>query len=117
MAIRRKLIREMVQSLLKKHKVQRGEVPVETIVKSLGITIKVDEVNENLSGFVARRKGSQKAIIGVNKAHHPNRRRFTIAHELGHYLLHEGEQVHLDTSPDSFTINLRNSEIVEGRKQ
>jgi Zn-dependent peptidase ImmA (M78 family) len=114
MAIRRKLIREMVQSLLKKHKVQRGEVPVETIVKSLGIIIKIDEVNENLSGFVARKKGSQKAIIGVNKAHHPNRQRFTIAHELGHYLLHEGEQVHLDTSPDSFTINLRNSESSKG---
>ena len=35
-------------------------------------------------------------------------------HELGHYLLHEGEQVHLDTSPDSFTINLRNLESSKG---
>ena len=31
-------------------------------------------------------------------------------HELGHYLLHEGEQVHLDTSPDSFTIKGENND-------
>ena len=32
-----------------------------------------------------------RSIIGVNARHHPNRRRFSIAHELGHYLLHKGE--------------------------
>lgn len=28
-----------------------------------------------------------KYIITVNKDHHPNRQRFTIAHELGYYML------------------------------
>ena len=44
-----------------------------------------------------REKGARKIIIGVNKSHHPNRRRFTIAHEIGHLVLHKGEMVHLDS--------------------
>ena len=29
-------------------------------------------------------------MIGVNWLHHPNRQRFTIAHEIGHFVLHRG---------------------------
>ena len=38
-------------------------------------------------------------IIGVNSLHHPNRQRFTIAHEIGHLELHRGiltTSVHVD---------------------
>ena len=38
-------------------------------------------------------------IIGVNSLHHPNRQRFTIAHELGHLELHRDmitSNVHVD---------------------
>jgi Zn-dependent peptidase ImmA (M78 family) len=34
-----------------------------------------------------------KPVIGVNANHHPNRQRFTIAHELGHVLLHRNRLV------------------------
>jgi len=39
-------------------------------------------------------------VIGVNSSHHFNRQRFTIAHELGHLILHhrEMERVHIDRS-------------------
>ena len=40
-----------------------------------------------------------EAIIGVNSLHHPNRQRFTIAHEIGHLVLHRDlllEGVHVD---------------------
>src|SRR5690606_21568604 len=40
----------------------------------------------------------------VNEAHNAARRRFTIAHELGHLVLHRGTAVHVD---DSFRFNLR----------
>jgi Zn-dependent peptidase ImmA (M78 family) len=30
-------------------------------------------------------------VIGVNEDHHPNRQRFTIAHELGHFILHRDD--------------------------
>src|SRR5690606_683483 len=58
----------------------------------------------NISGMLVDRNGS--SIIGVNASHHPNRRRFSIAHELGHALLHD------DVSRqfvDSYTVAFRNA--------
>ena len=50
------------------------------------------------------RSGDNEAVIGVNSAHHINRQRFTIAHELGHLCLHKGKDVHIDRS---FRVNRR----------
>ena len=114
MPVRRKQIREMVEQLLTKHRVGHGPVPVERIARSLGIGIKLDAVDDELSGFLVRNKDTGKAIIGANKSHHPNRLRFTIAHELGHFLLHQGELVHLDGEPASFTVDFRDRESRRG---
>jgi len=114
MAVRRKQIRQMVEALLARTKVKNGAVPVEAIVRSLGIEIKLDKVDDELSGFIVRDKQSKRAIIGANKSHHEHRRRFTIAHELGHFLLHEGHIVHLDQNIGALRVNLRNSESARG---
>lgn len=115
MAIRRKQIRQVVQDILAKHKIKSAPVDVEKIVKALKISISLESVNDELSGFLYRDKKANRAVIGANKAHHENRQRFTIAHELGHFLLHEGETIHLDSGPrNSFTINLRNTESAKG---
>ena len=45
-------------------------------------------------------------VIGVNKAHALTRRRFTVAHELAHALLHEGEEVHYDKD---FRVDFRSA--------
>lgn len=53
-------------------------------------------------------------IIGVNALHHPHRQRFTIAHELGHYMLHRNllsNEVHVDKQ---FKILMRNSKSSTG---
>jgi Zn-dependent peptidase ImmA (M78 family) len=115
MAIRRKQIRELVEKLLARHHVSEGAVPVEKIVRSFGIEIKLDAVDDDLSGFLVREnKGQKRSLIGANKSHHPHRQRFTIAHELGHFLLHEGETVHLDEYRQAFTINLRDKHSAQG---
>jgi Zn-dependent peptidase ImmA (M78 family) len=113
MAVRRKQIRDIIESLLARHKITRAPVPVEKIAKELGIQIKLDKVDDDLSGFIVRDTG-KRALIGANKSHHPNRQRFTIAHELGHYLLHAGHTVHLDEGRVALTINLRNPESSKG---
>jgi Zn-dependent peptidase ImmA (M78 family) len=100
--------------LLHKYKITEGPVPVEQVVQSLGIEIKLDKVDDELSGFLVREKKAGRTVIGANKSHHPHRRRFTIAHELGHFLLHEGETVHLDEYRQAFTINLRDSQSATG---
>lgn len=52
------------------------------------------ELDEDISGMIKKIEG--KGSIFVNNAHHPNRQRFTIAHELGHYFLDHINGVHVD---------------------
>ncbi len=47
-----------------------------------------------LSGFLVELESGP--IIGFNQSHTHGRQRFTIAHELGHYLLQHHEHYHLD---------------------
>ncbi len=37
-----------------------------------------------------------RAIIGVNATHPPTRQRFTIAHEIGHFLMHSERSMFVD---------------------
>jgi Zn-dependent peptidase ImmA (M78 family) len=72
-------------------------VPVEKIAKSLGARVRFSPLDDELSGFVFVKNGVP--IIGVNSLHHPNRQRYTIAHELGHLELHRQlitSEVHVD---------------------
>jgi len=80
-------------------------VPVETIAKFLDLKISLEPFEGDISGCTIRR--GDKAVIGVNSLHHPNRQRFTIAHEIGHFLMHKGEQVIVDRH---FRINFRDAE-------
>lgn len=95
MAIRRKHIRQVVNQLLEDHGVEQAPVLVEEMAARMGANINRMEVEDNLSGFLFR-QGAAGTIIGVNQRHHHNRQRFTIAHELGHMVLHTGDPVHWD---------------------
>ena len=53
----------------------------------IGVQLEQADLGEDCSGVLVRR--GQSAMIGVHWGHRPNRQRFTIAHELGHFLLHE----------------------------
>lgn len=54
----------------------------------LGLEIKESsELPNKISGFIKQIE-SGTICICVNKSHAPNRKRFTVAHELGHYFLH-----------------------------
>lgn len=62
-------------------------VPVVAICRKLGIEVLKTEFTEpSLSGVVVNKDG--RFCIYVNRHHGMGRRRFTIAHELGHALLH-----------------------------
>jgi Zn-dependent peptidase ImmA (M78 family) len=112
--VRRKHVRTVVEALLKGQQVRSPSVPVEEIASDLGIEVVRKEAPDDLSGFLLRNPAGGKAVIGVNPAHHPNRQRFTIAHEIGHFLLHEGEQMHVDRANFSFKVMLRDAKSSEG---
>lgn len=96
MMVRRRHIRSLVERLLKEHNITRIPVDPIPIVASLGIQLKASPGPEEISGFFMRDPQTGRPIIGVNTAHHLKRQRFTIAHELGHFYLHDYKEVHID---------------------
>jgi Zn-dependent peptidase ImmA (M78 family) len=97
-------IERFVDQLLEEHQITAPAVPVEKIAKKAGVELKYGDLGE-VSGLLVRAEG--KATIGVNECHPPVRRRFTIAHELGHFLLHEGISAHCDRD---YKVNYRSQE-------
>ena len=67
----------------------RIPVPVDEIISHLGLGPTLVQLPDNISGAIKRNESSPAGyIIVVNSTHHPNRQRFTMAHELGHYIYH-----------------------------
>ena len=90
-----KNIRVRVKNILDQLKITRAPIDPEMIANYFGIKIQYEPLQGDISGCLLRDK-KDGAIIGVNSLHHENRQRFTIAHELGHYLLHKGELTFID---------------------
>lgn len=72
--------------LLRKLDLFTVPVDVQAVAERLGATVVVDDLDDDVSGFLLREK--KVTTIAVNKQHHPNRQRFTVAHECGHLFLH-----------------------------
>jgi Zn-dependent peptidase ImmA (M78 family) len=90
-------IEASANGLLAQYSIQSAPVDVAGIARDLGVTVHFEQLEEEVSGMLVV-KNKEKHIV-VNKGHHPNRRRFTIAHELGHLTLHykQGDEVYVDT--------------------
>jgi Zn-dependent peptidase ImmA (M78 family) len=65
------------------------DVPVKlgAIAKELGIDVKLSSLPLNISGQIARTQSGYE--IKINRHESRQRQRFTLAHELAHYLLHK----------------------------
>ncbi len=100
--VRYSKIAALVDDLLDRHRITTAPVPLERIATAEGLLISKKPLDDDVSGFLLRSGSSM--VIGVNGNQAPNRRRFTIAHELGHALLHEGDELHVDRG---FRINFR----------
>lgn len=96
MPVRRRHIRSVVEQLLVTHGVRAAPVDVGSMAVALDAQIHNEMAATNLSGFLLRDVGSGRSVIGVNRSHSETRKRFTIAHEIGHLLLHEGDALHVD---------------------
>jgi len=109
--VRRRSIRTLTKRLLQEHQVDAPPVDVAKLAEQMGIAVHFEPADDELSGFLLRDVDRFKALIGVNKNHPPSRQRFTIAHELGHLLLHEGEPLHVDRG---MKVNLRDGTSSQG---
>jgi Zn-dependent peptidase ImmA (M78 family) len=82
--------------LLRKYGVAVPPVPVKEIAEKAGISVRYQPFRGESDISAVLKKDAGKAVIGVNSAHSATRQRFSIAHELGHYYLHEHEPLFVD---------------------
>ena len=61
---------------------------VAAVAEKVGIRIEYISLENDLSGILYKDEEDDSWVMQVNEDHHPNRRRYTIAHELGHFCLH-----------------------------
>ena len=80
--------------LLTRCRVEKPPVDVEKMARGLGIDIQLQDFPDEVSGALFR--GPDRVVIAANANHHRNRRRFTVAHELGHHLLHPDSPAYYD---------------------
>jgi Zn-dependent peptidase ImmA (M78 family) len=110
MAIRKRKIQALTTALLEANNITDGPVPVAQIAQTRGARIFLSSLDGGLSGFLYR--DSNESVIGVNTSHPAARQNFTIAHELGHLMLHDQEeQLHVD---HEFKVRLRNDVSSQG---
>ncbi|MEG4917677.1 ImmA/IrrE family metallo-endopeptidase [Microcoleus sp. B7-D4] len=98
--VRKKQIQQLVGDLhtqLKKNGEFQAPIPVEKLAREMNAqVVQVETEDDDLSGFLFRDPATGKSVIGVNKDHSKTRQRFTIAHEIGHLILHSFEDLHYD---------------------
>jgi len=92
------------REVLQQHNVTKAPISLDSIVKSFGIRVVAKPYDatgyHDVSGMLYRT--ANETVVGLNENHSDTRRRFSLAHELGHFLLHKGE-VFVDAK-----VNFRN---------
>lgn len=67
---------------------QSVPVDVEGLAKALGIHVRYSDLGTEISGMIEKNDDGNGYVITVNQDDSETRQRFTIAHELGHFVLH-----------------------------
>lgn len=76
-------------------------VDVSALAEALGVRVKTAFLSDDISGKIERDALDDDYVVTFNFAHAPVRQRFTVAHELAHYILHRdliGEQGIVDNA-------------------
>ena len=89
---------QTAKKILAKHEVRKAPTPIEEIAAEYAEILR-ETMPDDISGMLVPlplTSGDVKWVIVVNSDHAEVRQRFTIAHELGHILLHKYTSPHAD---------------------
>lgn len=89
-------------------------VSLDVMAQKLGIKVyesDLTDITGSLSGFITYDDPATKSHprIYIEKSMSPERKKFTLAHELGHHFLHEGVKLRLD----NLDYSLENKDTTE----
>lgn len=104
--MRKSEIIEKAKEVCKEKNVSEYPVKIVDLCKKYGITVYEEYLPSQVSGFIVIQdekfnKYDSGKVIVVNLSELGSRRRFTVAHELGHYILHRKEDEPLYAHRDS----------------
>lgn len=95
-----KELEEFAQDILVKNDMYKIPVDLINLTNVLEIDVYEQELENKISGAIRYSKEEDKYTILLNKKDNINRRRFTLAHEIGHYFLDketlESDEIHVD---------------------
>lgn len=80
-------IEERAEILLKESGCFSNPININKCASYLNISLVKHQLSDDVSGFIIAK--DDKTQIGYNANHSEKRNRFTIAHEIGHYILHK----------------------------
>jgi Zn-dependent peptidase ImmA (M78 family) len=95
MSLRKNQIRERAREQLEVARVKSAPIDIDKIARSANVKLIKQDLDNEISG-VLKIEEDGSAVVIVNATHPPNRQRFTIAHELGHFFLHHKPGIHID---------------------
>ena len=90
------LARRKAAALLHEANVDAPPVPVEKLAELSGAVIRYEPFTGRMSGVLYNGDDVERAVIGINALHPSVRQRFSIAHELGHLVLHDDTELQVD---------------------
>jgi Zn-dependent peptidase ImmA (M78 family) len=101
-----KKIEDIASEIIRSENLNNPNVPVKKIAKKLGVSVINYDLGPEMSGILVINK--DHGTIGINPAHSEQRQRFTIAHELGHFILHKNDHNDIFVDKD-FIVKYRSN--------
>jgi Zn-dependent peptidase ImmA (M78 family) len=107
------LARRGAEALIERLSIRSAPVDVNFVARSLGLQIVYNDLGDDISGLLVTHDGNSS--ICVRESEPVARQRFTIAHEIGHFVMrHQFEEdghVHVD---EGWKVTARSSAQVAG---
>lgn len=109
-------IEEEAHKLLSLHNLIEMPVPVDEVAKRMGIQLLAFDLGNDVSGVLHVKPDS--ASIGYNPNESKVRQRFTVAHEIGHYVLHKKSgNVFIDNDAYFIQVNFRSANSIDYKQE
>lgn len=89
-------VREKAKEIYNKFKKSHKYFDIIELAEENNIDVFEAELPDDVSGIYKKNKENQNDAIYINQEHSENRKRFSIAHELGHYFLGHITGMHID---------------------